>query len=167
MPSSSLPKPANDAGDSPCVAQHGRLALRGRALRREGLAAEHRPGGDRLARVEARLLRGHVLRHEQAAERPLRHHVAGAARVRNRPSRHAAGEVVVEQRRLRRREGELGTGTAGMRRGALPAQALQAEIDRLAVAAEALRAVEVRQPLRADAVEDRRRRRRARGRRRG
>ena len=74
--------------------------------------------------------------------------------VRNRPSREPAREVVVEQQRLHRREREAEQERADAPRR-LAREALPAELDGAAVAAEPLRTVEVRQAFRADAVEDR------------
>src|SRR5262249_1352846 len=68
----------------------------------------------------------------------------------------AAREVQVEQGRLRRRQGELAEERGARLPAGARAQQSKTEAPRLAVVAEALRAVEVGQPVAAQSLSDRR-----------
>src|SRR5438876_3922846 len=129
-------------GCQPGLGERGGLSGGGFARRSEGLPAEDRTGMNRFAAVEALLLATHIVGDEQAAERPFRHNVAEQDATEEAIA-DAAAQVVMEQRRLRRREGQLaqeGTGAPARPAGRprFATQQRQTETHRFAIAAEAL-----------------------------
>src|SRR5262249_51781058 len=90
----------------PCGRQRGGLTLGGSSSGGECLAAEYWTGCHGLSDVEACLFAFHFLGHEHTTEGPFGHYVAWED-LSQQTVVHALAEVVVEDRRLSGRQGQL------------------------------------------------------------